>query len=537
MDDDLETQIQNSVSPHINLNDDDVTPQPSPAQAAPIDPNAPDPLDEKVFNVSPDFDISEAESAPPIPIAQLSAQTRPQAVPIQRPTPQPYISQVTVPVPPRPIAANPVNPTVTQPAVPPIAAPVIRKPINPMVAKAEADHAYVPQKAIRTYEGDVMDILAHNKVSSTTMAMAENNRKGEGMTIKNSAPTVAESSEPTESTHIVIKLLIAIVSVALIGGGAFGAYYLYSQSPLAPIAPTKLPVETPKTATAIIPSDASVFIPIDNLDSEKVRKLIIAEINKDQKANTIKEIIPTITSATGGTTRVGGPYMLKVADVAAPDMLARSLTDPWMLGSYVGPSGEKGVFIVATTNFFQGAFAGMLQWEGAMAENFRPFLRPEDIISTNIITTAPPAPMNPADLLAKFNASLPTTTPSVAPATSTTKKAPVRKNGSTSLGEIAGAKQPTIAPTPSPSVAIGSSFTASSSQAETPTAFVSSFKPILGAFSDRIIKNKDVREFKTTDGKVLFLYSFIDNNHIVLATSEAVLTEALTRVEKQAYVR
>jgi len=58
-----------------------------------------------------------------------------------------------------------------------------------------------------------------------------------------------------------------------------------------------------------------------------------------------------------------------------------------------------------------------------------------------------------------------------------------------------------------------------------------------GSFHDKLIKNKNVREFTDNSGNVLLLYSFIDNNTLVIAQSEAALGEIITRFENQAYVR
>ena len=60
---------------------------------------------------------------------------------------------------------------------------------------------------------------------------------------------------------------------------------------------------------------------------------------------------------------------------------------------------------------------------------------------------------------------------------------------------------------------------------------------VRGQFKDRIIMNKDVREFVTSQGKTLFLYSFIDNSRLVIAGNEATLSEIIARLEKSAFVR
>ncbi|MDE2041220.1 MAG: hypothetical protein KGI59_02465 [Patescibacteria group bacterium] len=65
----------------------------------------------------------------------------------------------------------------------------------------------------------------------------------------------------------------------------------------------------------------------------------------------------------------------------------------------------------------------------------------------------------------------------------------------------------------------------------TPTSNVS------GHFVDRIIANHDVREYISDSGRILFLYSFIDTQKLVITDSEAALGEILTRLENQSFMR
>jgi hypothetical protein len=58
-----------------------------------------------------------------------------------------------------------------------------------------------------------------------------------------------------------------------------------------------------------------------------------------------------------------------------------------------------------------------------------------------------------------------------------------------------------------------------------------------GSFQDKLVGNKDVREFTDSNGNTLFLYSFIDNNTLVIAQNEAALGEIISRFESRAYVR
>ena len=79
--------------------------------------------------------------------------------------------------------------------------------------------------------------------------------------------------------------------------------------------------------------------------------------------------------------------------------------------------------------------------------------------------------------------------------------------------------------------------TGQSTSTLTSTNETRNFGAIRGRFVDRIIKNKDVREFMTNEGQVLFLYSFIDNDRLVITGDEATLYEILSRLEKQDFMR
>jgi hypothetical protein len=56
-------------------------------------------------------------------------------------------------------------------------------------------------------------------------------------------------------------------------------------------------------------------------------------------------------------------------------------------------------------------------------------------------------------------------------------------------------------------------------------------------FTDRIFKNKDIRELKDNAGNILLMYGFFDKETLVITTNEETFLEILDRFEKQTYVR
>lgn len=58
-----------------------------------------------------------------------------------------------------------------------------------------------------------------------------------------------------------------------------------------------------------------------------------------------------------------------------------------------------------------------------------------------------------------------------------------------------------------------------------------------GQYKDRIIKNRDVREYIAENGHIIFLYSFISNDKLVITNDEEALEEIIVRLEKNAFLR
>lgn len=69
------------------------------------------------------------------------------------------------------------------------------------------------------------------------------------------------------------------------------------------------------------------------------------------------------------------------------------------------------------------------------------------------------------------------------------------------------------------------------------TSTIAAYFAIKGQFEDRIVRNRDVREFRDGTGDLLLLYSFLDEDTVVISTSESVLGDLIDRIDKQTYIR
>ena len=382
---------------------------------------------------------------------------------------------------PRPVKSVPEP--ITHPVRSPQTAPVIRTISTATAPNAPMHPGEETLRPLRTYEGDVAEVLSHKRTSTASIAIAES-RKSTG-----EDQIGGEAKEPS---HAFKKISITLASLILVGAGAVGAYYLYSKSALAPS-----PRTAPQTqaAPSIVTSDTQVAIAIDNMTPTEIISAVRTEAAKPQAANTIKEII-LVQTKNGQHYRVSGPDMANIMDTGAPDALSRSLSDSWMLGEYSDALGNKTIFVIATIDYFQNAFAAMLQWESTMADDLKQYLYPNapaDIAQTMPMPALPVA--NPMIIA------------------STTASSTKTSSSTSNLASSA------------PSMTVS------------PAIDDQPYVVLRGSFVDRIIGNKDVREFVTGDDKALFLYSFIDNTHLVIAGSEAALSAILDRLEQQAFVR
>jgi hypothetical protein len=367
------------------------------------------------------------ELAPIVPFKQV----RSSGIPLQNPMekvaePKPELPRtITPPTPPAP-AVEPKLEPIPVPVAPPMPMPKFEpKPLVPE-EKPLPPMPEMPQLA--TMAHDVPEPVKVRQV-------------------------ISNNYEP-ERKFPIKNILIVLISILLVGGGGYAAYYLYTVSPVANItAPVTV---TSNTANSIIKADSHVTVPIDNTNAISIFSKVGSVIAKNTKPNTITDIVLT-EKQNGSTIKVSGPQMLAKFNITPPDTFIRSMTDDWMLGSYTDETGQPSVFIITTTNFFQNAFAGMLSWEKVMPDDLKQYLLPT---SSDINTSS-----------------------------------------------------------------------------TTPTETQSQFAPILGKFEDHIVRNKDVRTFITTGGQTLFMYSFIDNDKMVWSTTEAALSEIIKRLENQAFVR
>lgn len=244
---------------------------------------------------------------------------------------------------------------------------------NPATPKTSAGGI----KNLRTYESDVAEILAARGTSKVAISLAESKRKGEGETIKNTPPEPKRAKDLLQSTETTSssggfgsKIILVLISIILIGLGSIVGYYLYNKSALVA---SKTPAVVKATLLpALVPANSQLTLSVDGMNSATLYSAIKNQLAKTQPSSTIRELI-LIEKKGDIEYRVSAPEMIALMGIKIPDIISRTLTPQWMLGTYTDGEG-KHPFVIVTTNLFQNAFAGMLAWEPDMTTDLKNYL-------------------------------------------------------------------------------------------------------------------------------------------------------------------
>lgn len=293
------------------------------------------------------------------------------------------------------------------------------------------------QKTIRTYEGDIAELMSKKKTSVAKMVIAEADKNREDQSL-------AETSK--SSQNLTKNILVLLLSISFIVGGVFATKYLYQKSPLA-----KQPVAMPiYKIPSIINPDIQKTDVVKGLTKEAFTEFMATEINKYEiEDGKILEVVP-VASINPEQSKVSSQEFITALGFDITNTLKRSLTKDWMFGIYSN-SNRKVPFIILKNDFFQNAYAGMLAWESSLIDDFAKI----------------------------FNYY---------------EKTPKGSMGAT-------------------------------------------YYSLDTKFTDKTVKNRDIREYRNSGGETLILYSFIDKNTIVITTDDSIIPAILDRIEKQTYVR
>ena len=129
----------------------------------------------------------------------------------------------------------------------------------------------------------------------------------------------------------------------------------------------RTPLQTPivTTTTPLITVDGVIAAHMDS-DRYALTTGLLGSITNAQLA---RGLIASVSLAQG-TSSVSSQQFLAVLAPTIPESLARSFDSTFLLGMYANETHEP--FILFHTNAYEQTYAGMLAWEGTMAQDLLP---------------------------------------------------------------------------------------------------------------------------------------------------------------------
>ncbi len=319
---------------------------------------------------------------------------------------------------------------------------------------------------IRTFQSDIAGAVKNDNVSMIKIALAEKEKREQ-----NSQYVEIEEKKKMGTAYIVAGIISVLVLCAV------GGVYWYVNKPAGPtleqiIAPQEPEIVYTETQVAVSIDNKPASILLEDLRNESLKKLDLG---------TMKRIL--VTTNTGSSTRnINSKEFLSTIRARANDSFKSSIEPYFVMGAYSFEPHD--VFIIFKVNSYDVAYPSMLAWEEHL-----------DVDLSNLFIE--PKAASPI--------------------------APVQENV---------VPNPATGTTTDGLVATGTSTPATSSTPSiiTPAPVVETPKPIKAVWKDRIIQNKDTRVLLDSEGKIKFLYSFIDKNTLIIVSSEKGFKEIITRM-------
>lgn len=205
-----------------------------------------------------------------------------------------------------------------------------------------------PIKNLRTYQGDVAEIIKNQNASVLTIAMAEKNKKEE-----------IQKKEPRKKIDPQIKknLMLAIASVVLIFLGVSaiaGFYIIQKREPVVISENTQI--------SSILPFEEKKVYETQLIEKNKLTEIV--EMEKNAWSGNSGEILYIEFSRPNLMQPLQPSDFFEDLKTQAPSSLIRSFGNSMMFGLFKENSSYP--FLLIEVSSFENAFDGMLRWEQNM---------------------------------------------------------------------------------------------------------------------------------------------------------------------------
>jgi|GEM_PF-2035416 len=211
-----------------------------------------------------------------------------------------------------------------------------------------------PLETIRTYQADAAALADKEKPTAISLALAEQKKRGQQGTIRNSRPATPEQKNRR------YKIMIA-ASAFFMAGGLVALGFLYARFSL-----QNQPIIDVPEAEQLITVDSTIDLGVTDQTSEALRQTLATTVATTERG--VSGIIFTKTIAKRQE-RIGAQEVFTSLKMPVPADFARSLSAGYTLGAITTDTGAA-PFIILKPTSFETAFPGMLAWEPTLASTF-----------------------------------------------------------------------------------------------------------------------------------------------------------------------
>ena len=222
------------------------------------------------------------------------------------------------------------------------------------IARPLEEKKNLKQSIVRTYKSDAEEAIKMERMSSVSIALAEEKRK------RKYEPAASADNVPRskKAAFFIISLLFVFAGI-----GAFNFNYIKEKFTAAPAPKKSLQME------ALITADSDIEFNLSKFDKKDVGNSLSELMNTaDIKPNSIQYIYLTKSAVENEkeTKKLAeSKEALPLISSKIPDILLRSLSPKYMLGIHSWNGNQP--FLILKTDSYENVFAGMLSWEKNMA--------------------------------------------------------------------------------------------------------------------------------------------------------------------------
>ena len=346
-------------------------------------------------------------------------------------------------------------------------------------------------RPLRTYADDVKNAIQDDNVSMVKIAMAEAKKQETEKAFEE------ELSPTSDKNKIIIGISLGVILLAVLG--FVGVYYVAGNK--------QATVEVPQEhIQSIIPYDEDFVINLNTRERKKVLSGFESAESKTYDRNTSIVYLPIFIVDGTSTSVLNTSDFFNVLEARTPPALVRAFGDGFMLG-FNRQSGKMSPFIILTSDSFNQLYAGMLEWEPAMADDLGDiFFSKEDLVDGPTSTsteknTQANIPKKENDLQTATNTSV---------TQSTSSQNIILKISTSSVASTTGSSSISVLAPKDNNVRY---------------IIANSLK-----FKDEVLNNKDLRVLRTLSGKTLMYYTFINDKIVLIAKDFNTLDEVVKRL-------